>query len=252
MFKSPEGSIRPFSQSAGVKCRGYSLALQRVMTDFGSEESFSHAAERVEEHYGIEVPVSTLAVTTERHAQKVFADETIKDEVSNRPGKKLIIAETDGSMVPIVETDNTAVCDKRTTRKVKWKEARVCMVREHNKVNPTFRAVMGSVDKVGDLLLDGALAVGMGSKTKIHGIGDGAIWIKNQFDRVFSTQSSFLIDFYHVCDYLVLAAKKMSVNHGNDWLNKSKERLKTNQHEAVLSELEDHLEHKDRSDEGLP
>ena len=52
--------IRPFAESAPVECRGYSEALQRVMTDFGADDAFAGAAAKLKEHYGIEVAVSAV------------------------------------------------------------------------------------------------------------------------------------------------------------------------------------------------
>jgi hypothetical protein len=52
--------IRPFAESAPVECRGYSEALQRVMTDFGANDAFAGAAAKLKEHYGIEVAVSAV------------------------------------------------------------------------------------------------------------------------------------------------------------------------------------------------
>lgn len=182
------------------------MPLQRVITDFGAEESFQHAAERVREHYGIEVPISAVSTITEKHAQNMLNNQTINDEIPNRDGVKVIVSETDGSMIPIVETKEST--DRRKTRSVKWKEARLCLARVWNVVTPIFRATMGSVDDVGDLLLDAAIEVGMWIKTKIHGVGDGAKWIKEQFSRVFAKQTTYLLDFFHVCEYLSAAQRK--------------------------------------------
>ena len=52
--------IRPFAESAPVECRGYSEALQRVMTDFGADDAFAGAAAKLKEHYGFEVAVSAV------------------------------------------------------------------------------------------------------------------------------------------------------------------------------------------------
>lgn len=52
--------IRLFAESAAVECRGYSEALQRVMTDFGADDAFAGAAAKLKEHYGIEVAVSAV------------------------------------------------------------------------------------------------------------------------------------------------------------------------------------------------
>lgn len=208
------------------------------MTDFGAEESFRHAAERIREHYGIEVPISAVSTITEHHAQKMLANQIVNNEVPDREGVKIIISETDGSMIPIVETSESP--DRRKTRSIKWREARLCLARVWNSVTPIFRVTMGSVDDVGDLLLDGAIEVGMGSKTKIHGIGDGAKWIREQFSRVFAKQASYLLDFYHVCEYLSPAAQNML--NEKKWYERSKERLKKNDYQSVLKELSQKIE----------
>ena len=63
--------VRPFAVAAGVQCRGYSLPFQRVLVDFGAEASFGRAAERVREHYGIEVPTSAVRRATESHGARL-------------------------------------------------------------------------------------------------------------------------------------------------------------------------------------
>src|SRR5215470_15340779 len=50
--------VRPFCNCAQIKQNDYSLPLQRVLTDFGADESFLAATRKAKEHYGIEVPVS--------------------------------------------------------------------------------------------------------------------------------------------------------------------------------------------------
>ena len=39
--------IRTFAESAPAECRGYSEALQRVMTDFGADDAFAGAAAKL-------------------------------------------------------------------------------------------------------------------------------------------------------------------------------------------------------------
>lgn len=60
--------VRPFSQSAQVHCRGYSLPLQRVITDFGADVSFGRIPEKLPEHHGIDVPISSAQGITQTHA----------------------------------------------------------------------------------------------------------------------------------------------------------------------------------------
>jgi len=44
LWRNGTGIERPFSAAAGVSCRGCSLPLQRVMTDFGVDHPFAPAA----------------------------------------------------------------------------------------------------------------------------------------------------------------------------------------------------------------
>jgi len=39
---------RPFSYSADIQCRGYSVPLQRRMTDFGADDSFAKASAKMD------------------------------------------------------------------------------------------------------------------------------------------------------------------------------------------------------------
>ena len=48
----------PFSLSAEVKSRGYSLLLERIVTDFGADISFGQVVEKLKEHYGITISAS--------------------------------------------------------------------------------------------------------------------------------------------------------------------------------------------------
>ena len=62
--------VRLLPQAIGVSPRGRSKRLERVLTDFGCEHSFKHAAARVLEHYGFEINVSTVREATLEHAAR--------------------------------------------------------------------------------------------------------------------------------------------------------------------------------------
>ena len=49
---------------------------------------------------------------------------------------------------------------------------------------------------------------GLDENTHIHAVGDGASWISEAYERQFGTQSEYLVDFYHVCEYLAEAAQR--------------------------------------------
>ena len=96
--------FRPFSLSAKIKCRSYSSRLQRAIVDFGADVSFQEAQRKLKEHYSLEIPLSSVQDIVENHAKKIF--EYIENDKAKLKGgnAKQLIAEMDGSMVPIVDT----------------------------------------------------------------------------------------------------------------------------------------------------
>jgi len=94
--------LRPFSAAAAVTCCGYSLGLQRVLTDFGADHSFAQATAKVKEHYLIEVPASAARLYTHKHAAQMKED---LPQTTNLPtgGVAQVIAETDGCLIPIIK-----------------------------------------------------------------------------------------------------------------------------------------------------
>ena len=84
-------------------------------------------------------------------------------------------------------------------------------------------------------------------------LGDGATWIPDQASRVFGTQASFLVDFYHVCEYLGEAAQPCDRGKRKaSWLQEQKQNLKTNNVSQVLEALQPHLEPDTRADDKAP
>lgn len=235
---------RPFASSAEVECRAYSAPLQRVLTDFGAEQSFARAAARVREHYGVEVGQSAVRRITEAHAEQFLAQEEVRREWPERAGVACVIGQMDGSLIPIVSVAEQSACDRRTTRTVSWQEARLALARAPGSLTPRYAATLGSVEQAGDCLLDCALRVGAGAQTHVHGVGDGAPWISEQVERCFGAQAAYLVDFYHVSEYLSAAGVAIAgAGAGAQaWRQQQQERLKQNQLAEVLRALESHLE----------
>jgi len=91
--------LRSFSHSAGVKAKAYSLPLQRRMTEFGANDSFSKACEKMKEHYGITIPASSMHSITEAHAQEIKDNEQLETDIPDEGGVDHVIAEMDGAMI---------------------------------------------------------------------------------------------------------------------------------------------------------
>lgn len=96
---------------------------------------------------------------------------------------------------------------------------------------------------VGKQLRKCARQVGFGKGHRVHGVGDGAPWIARQVKKNFGQQGSYLVDFFHVCDYLSAAAQGIATEPTQQqaWMNQQKERLKTDGLNALLNELQENL-----------
>lgn len=240
-------ALRPFLLSARVQPRGYSRLLQRALTDFGADVPFGQVPKKVKEHYGIEVPVQAAREITHKHGAALLLQQVLQSEIPDREGVAVVIAELDGSLIPIVQTAAPEPGrDRRKTRVLDWQEARLALAYPYGSVTPRFGATLGGVEQAGTHWADCVVRAGAGRQTRIHCVSDGAPWIAEQADQRFGTQARFLIDFYHLCDYLHAAASSCAPDQPQAWMQQQKQHLKANQTEAVLDALAPFLE-RDRS-----
>lgn len=206
--------------------------MQRALTDFGAEESFERAAARVKEHYRLEVPVSAVRKVTYHHAVR------IQDMEPAKPAKPVqtLITEMDGSMIPLVNPGKSE--DARKGKTVCWSEVRLCCARAQGQATRLYGATLGTLESARSCWYQTAERAGLGEKTFVHGIGDGAPWIFEKFTDNFGSQGEYLIDFYHVTEYLAAAAEKIA---GQEkalvWLRKQKARLLMGQISKILRTL---------------
>jgi hypothetical protein len=78
------------------------MPLQRVMTDFGADHAFGQVPKKLYEHYGIEMPVSTVRKITEFHGEQMHRQREAMTLPLTTPGCRQQIGEIDGCMLPIV------------------------------------------------------------------------------------------------------------------------------------------------------
>ena len=232
-------------ESAEITARCCSLPLQRAITDFGADNAFGQVPHKLKEHYGIEISVSTTRRITEHHGEQMLEEQDAADAENiglKSKGSKVIVAEIDGCMVPVVKEDVEAL-DKRKGKTVAWKEARLALAHQKGSVSPLFRANLGgSTDDAGWNLRQCAISAGLGKQSQVHVVGDGAPWIAEQVEDKFGNQASYLIDFYHVCKYLAETAKICAPHQPQKWIETQKQRLKNNEYQKVLSNLNTHLQ----------
>lgn len=224
------------------------------MTDFAADVPFAQAMDKLVEHYGVLLSESTIRRITEGHAQKMYESFRPQTAWPQSPGHDRVIAEMDGGMVPIVEPD-AAQKDQRKGKSLQWKEAKICLAHAKGSREISYGGtVQGDVDQAGRALFDCAAQVGFGQATQVHGVGDGACWIAAQVEERFGAQGRYLVDFYHVCEYLVDAAKAIepAAQTATQWVEAQKTRLKSRSSNEVIEALSNYLEAESIPDEEAP
>lgn len=250
--------LRPFAASAGVNARGCSRLLHRAVTDFGADVPYAQAMDKLVEHYGVLLPESTIRRITLRHARCMHqrsagSPQGLPEKVA--AGQQTFIAELDGTMVRTVRAGSDAL-DRRKSKCTQWEEVKLSLAHAHGSKQLFYGATLGGdVNTAGKQLRACTKRAGFAAGHRVHGLGDGAPWIAQQFKQRFGSQGSYLLDFYHVCDYLAAAAKAIESQPAaqQHWLDEQKHRLKTPSGlDAVLRTLQTHREPADTPDEEAP
>lgn len=243
--------IRPLPQRLGIKPRGRSARLQRVLTDFGCEHSFARAAQSVVEHYGFEVGASAVRVDTFYHAQR--ARELLEAQyeepfrVLPATGQAQVIAQADGTMICTL-----AAGPRRGKRPRNWEEMRLVAAQAKDSAVTTYGATFGSVAETGRRWGHVTRQAGWGLQSHIHAVGDGAEWIRSQCHEVFGQQATFLCDFFHVSEYLGAAATSCRPARPDAWRRTQQNRLRRGAVHLVIDSLTEHLEPEGAPEEQAP
>ena len=178
-YRSASKRLRPFARSAGVKARGCSRLLQRVLTDLAADLPFAKAMDKLVEHYGIVIGESTIRKVTLSHAQAIhrgsggFA-QGLPEKVA---AAQTFIVQTDGTMVPTVRSASVGDSDARARpcSGKKPKSAWLTGSRARQYAARVWRHAAGRCGPgwaaVARLLPKRA---GFGVGHRVHGLGDGA------------------------------------------------------------------------------
>jgi hypothetical protein len=241
--------LRPLAKALKVPVRGCSIGLQEAIVDFGAEDSFALASGRLLRHHGIELSETKLRKITLRHAQSIYENDRCGTLTGALPGEgaDAIIAEADGTMLPVVEFDGEAT-DQRKNRTVKWEETKLCAAQARGEK----QAIYGSGENVQDLGMQWAECVrqaGAGVDSPIHVVCDGAAWIAQQARQCLGQNTTVTLDFFHACDYLSACAKAPAFSADSDWFETQKQSLKHGQSATLVSLLETNAEPQSIADE---
>lgn len=243
--------IRPLPQRLGIKPGGRSLRLQRVLTDFGSEQSFARAAQSVVEHYGFEVGASAVRAVTLHHAgrarQWLQAQYDEPFRVLPATGQARVTTQTDGTMICTV-----AAGSREGKRPRHWEEMRLVAAQAQGSAVTIYGATFDSVAETGRRWGHVTRQAGWGLQSYIHAVGDGAEWIRLLCREIFGQQAAFLCDFYHVSEYLSAAAPSCRPTRPDQWRRTQQKRLKRGALQLVIESLAEHLEPEGAPDDETP
>jgi hypothetical protein len=224
------------------------------VTDFAADVSFARALDKLVEHYGVLLSESVIRRVTLAHGQAIFEGEALQEEWPVEPGEERIIAEMDGGMVPIMEPEVTRA-DRRKGKHLRWKEARIALAHPQGSQTLAYGGTLeGDTSQAGRILFDTACRAGLGRNSQLHAVGDGANWIADQVEERLGRNGRYLLDFFHVCDYLDAAAQAIATT-GEDaqtWRETQKERLKHGLASSVLDALEPYRENQRIEDDQAP
>ena len=252
MFQQGSTYVRPLAKTLKVVAQGCSIGLQEAMVDFGAEDSFALAAERVLRHHGIKLSESTVRKVTLNHAQDMYENERLHTLIGKLPGEgaEVIIAEADGTMLPVVEFDRAGQ-DPRKSRTVKWEETKLCAAVKSVEKQPVY----GFGETVEDLGTNWAECVkqaGAAVDSDIHVVCDGAPWITQQAEQCLGQNTPVTLDFFHACEYLAACAKSPVFAEDSRWFETQKECLRRGDSAALIALLEKHAEDEEVADEQAP
>lgn len=226
--------------------------MERALVDFGADESFAKAAQKVREHYGIEVPGSRIRRVTLKHGEQLLENQQLLEVIPEGRGPDWIIAEVDGCMVPMVTPREGEALDRRKSRHLDWQEVRLALAHPWGSRTLVYGATSGDVEAAGQQLLHCVIRAGARSTSRIHGVGDGAAWIRDQMEDKLGLQAQFTVDFFHVSEYLAQAAEICRPQNKKRWLQQRQEELRTNQPLRVLDALVEHLERTPQPNQDTP
>jgi hypothetical protein len=249
--------VRPFASSAKVSARGCSRLLQRAVTDFGVDVPYAQAMDKLVEHYDVVLSESTIRRVVLHHARCVHErsagfPQGLPEKV---PEQQTFVAQLDGSMVPTVRA-GCDVADRRKGKCTQWEEVKLSLAHAHGSRQLFYGATLeGETSTAGKQLRACAKRAGLAAGHHVHGLGDGAPWIAQQFEQRFGKQGSYLLDFYHVCGYLAAAANAIENQPAaqEHWLEEQKRRLKSaGGLDAVLRALACHREPDNIAEDDAP
>lgn len=192
----------------------------------------------MQEHHPLaKIPASSARQIVQRYAEE--AHKHLPGIFSVTEDSKQMIIEMDGEMIPTVSFDPGE--DRRKNRKVAWEELRIGVAQNMGDSEWKYAASFQSADQLGARLEVVMKCLGFTDTTNVHCVGDGALWITEQGEKIAGSNFSYLIDIFHLCEYFSGAFDGLRLEPKKQMLV-LKDRMKEGKIQEVIGLLEEEQE----------
>lgn len=216
----PPAGMRPVNDALRVRSGGMTIQLQRVLTDFGLDASFEHAAQKVKEHYGLAIHRTTIRRAVIKHGSAAETEASVKEFgfVPDGPADgSPFLVEMDGSCVRTGWLE-PAGTDERTPKRrlakrkrtTEWRDLRLGFVRRLDGDDARFVGGILPLAAVAERLRGEAAGLGWTRSTVAVRITDGGHGVREALDRVFPT-GVHILDRPHLHHHLFETAEAMGL-----------------------------------------
>jgi hypothetical protein len=241
------GSAKPLRE-LGITRDGRSEAVERALSDFGSENSFERAADRFAEHYQYHLSHSTADRVTKQagHDAQAYVAQRLQATEGAGEAADTVLVELDGCMIrtgtflseetppPPVSIGEAALSpeslqptiptllpsdparDEPRHKTIEWTEIRVGLARPLDEERVSEKLFVGRVASYPDIMADVqqvATLVGLTETSRVVAVADGANGLREAFERQFAGWTfQFILDTQHLKDHLYVVAEALDVN----------------------------------------
>ena len=145
----------------------------------------------MQEHH----PLATIPSSSARQIVQHYASKASNHlpgiSLSCEDSKQMII-EMDGEMIPTLSFKPEGG-DKRKNRVTAWEELRVGVAQNKDDSEWKYASSFKSADQLGSRLEQVMKCLGFIDSTKVHCVGDGALWIFEQGEKIAGPNFNYLV-----------------------------------------------------------
>ena len=243
---------KPLMHDMHITHHGRSEAVNRALSDFGSEESFGQAAKRFTEHYKYTLHTSTVSRVTKQTAEEAvdYVEQKLSQAGDSKSDEDVahLLVEVDGceirtAVLAPLENSQEKTPIRQAPKKQKimnWREVRIGLARPLDSISKTYVGKKDSYPEVVNDLFQAAVLQGMSPTTQVIGVGDGGIGLKEELERQFPTMQ-FILDKPHLKDHLYDTAEELGLSKQEraKWVKPRLEAICHGNVETVKKELEE-------------